>query len=271
MSETKKKLFLPHTPLGWVVTVVLGVIALFFSMYPLARVTGGRFGIVFVGGYSLHSIAPYGSSAVVLPLTPQEGQIVSAWAPEGVDDPEIDEDRQPGPVLKVLRGDRLVSTDYNQTVSNFEVRGVVVAVLPPLPWMRGEKAELEAAKRSPRPKPSLLPQDLLTGEEMAVLGREVGHTATFSLPCSDTDEDGNTSWKSEVILEVPPSAGILLVSWSGYGGFVEIGQSKFWLDESGRGDWLAIRAGAEGVRIGVLPQPNSLSFTFFRVTYYDGG
>lgn len=270
MSETNKKSFLPQTPRGWVAIAVLGGIALFFSMYPLARVTGGRFGVVFVGGYSLHSIAPYGSSAVILPLRAHEEQIVSAWAYKGVDDPETDEDSQPGLVLKVLRGGQLVSTDYNQTISNFEVRGVVVAILSPLPWMRGEKAELEAAKRSPRPKASLLPRDLLTGEEIALLGREVDHTASFSLPSSDTDEDGNTTWESEVILEVPPSAGLLFVSWSGYGGFVELGQSTFWLDESERGDWLVIRAGAERVRIGVLPQPNSQSFTFFRVTYYGG-
>lgn len=136
MSAQKK--FLPSTPLGWIVATTLVVVALFFSMYPLARITGQRLGMVVVDGYSLHNIIPYGSSVFVLPMAAYDGQIVSAWAPEGIDDPENQEDRRPTPVLKVLKGGQLVSTNIDQTVSKFEIRGVVVASIPPLPWMRGE-------------------------------------------------------------------------------------------------------------------------------------
>lgn len=137
MSAQKK--FLPSTPLGWIVATTLVVVALFFSMYPLARITGQRLGMVVVDGYSLHNIIPYGSSVFVLPMAAYDGQIVSAWAPEGIDDPENQEDRRPTPVLKVLKGGQLVSTNIDQTVSKFEIRGVVVASIPPLPWMRGEE------------------------------------------------------------------------------------------------------------------------------------
>ena len=146
----REKSFLPHTPLGWAVTVVLTLIAAFFSMYPLARVTDQRFGMVVVSGYSLHDIIPYGSSVVVLPLPAREGQVVSAWAPEGIDNPETDEDRRPTPVLKVLRRGLLVSTNFDQTISKYEIRGVVVAVLPPLPWMRGENEDPSMAEEQRR-------------------------------------------------------------------------------------------------------------------------
>lgn len=156
-TDVKTRPFLPTTRWGW---AVAGVVILFTSvvgMFPLARVSGGRIGAVIVDGSSLHSLAPHGSVVLVLPITCRDDDVVSAWAPRGLDQSGDDWRDQTGTyVLKVLRNGRLQSTDGSgTTISHFEIRGRVVAFLP-LYKLTGVKApesyrESRIARRDPTP------------------------------------------------------------------------------------------------------------------------
>lgn len=130
---------LPCTPLGWATAVAL---SLLIVVVAVSLTSGGRAGFVVADGLSLHDIIPSGSLVFVWPThTVGDGRVVSAWAPDGVDDQEGPDDSKPTLVLKVYQGGKLVSTNVDQTVSNFEIRGAYIFHVPPLPFLKREVEE----------------------------------------------------------------------------------------------------------------------------------
>lgn len=94
------------------------------------KVSGQQFGLVPVDGESMARIVPDGSDVFVIPVAhPKRGWVVSAVG--CLDSSDDLRDGVLTPMVKIYQGpELLVSTDSRDHSTDFEVRGVVVAVLP---------------------------------------------------------------------------------------------------------------------------------------------
>lgn len=119
---------LPHKWWQWVIAATLAIIIVFTGLFLLGMHTG-RLGFVPVQGNSMQSVFPWGTAVFVVPVTPKDGDYVVARV-KGEDSPETPEDRRPGLIVKKLKDELLVSTDWNGVYGDFELRGVVIGQLP---------------------------------------------------------------------------------------------------------------------------------------------
>ncbi len=88
---------------------------------------GVGFGLTGIKGYSITSVFPEGSEVFVLPLKPSPGDYVFANAKLNGGDTE---DMEYELVIKLYDGEKLVSTDIDEKVTDYQILGVVVGYLP---------------------------------------------------------------------------------------------------------------------------------------------
>jgi hypothetical protein len=108
----------------------LGLLFLVLLLVNMGRITGGRAGNVTSKGNSLATYIPEGSTVIVLPFPPREGDFVTAVTkiPDEADDLTEADTQSKLSVKRYCKG-RLVSTDSSESYSTYEYRGRVVAIL----------------------------------------------------------------------------------------------------------------------------------------------
>lgn len=110
-------------------TIVVAVAVAVAGLWVLPNIVPGL-GAYVVNGESIKEY-PHGSSVFSIPLRhPRPGEFVVAVG--SLDGAETVEDTQPQVLIKKFDGSRLVSTNTDQTCSNFQILGRVVFGLRPL-------------------------------------------------------------------------------------------------------------------------------------------